>query len=57
MIFTIIARAVLALAGIAFIGLSVLFFLALVLAVVSAMTKIDQADSNEIEEVQIGDPS
>lgn len=57
MIFTIIGRAVLALAGIAFIGFSVLFFLALVLAVISAMTGIDRADSNEIEEVQIGDPS
>lgn len=30
---------------------------ALALAAISAMTKIDQADSNEIEEVQIGDPS
>lgn len=57
MIFTIIARAVLALAGIVFIGFSVLFFSALILAVISAMTGIDQADSNEIEEVQIGDPS
>ena len=54
-IFTIIGWAVLALAGFAFVGFCVLFFLSCIIAVVSAFLDLDRPDGDEIEEVQIGD--